>query len=221
MGKLPQTLVLSVLLLLFVGAALAVAQGDVNADAANPAAVDAAASAGIEPQSLMKLILESGITGMSFMVVLALFSFAGATIAIERGFALRKNVIIPASFCGQLKSLLAGEPSTEMLKPLCAETKGPMAAILESGLLRVGRPLLEVEKAMEDAAGDPGAAGALVGHDPGVPQCQYAGTRQGRADGPGHLHGSADNRWRPVDRHSNSAVGGVFQQQGRKAVSRN
>jgi biopolymer transport protein ExbB len=152
MGKLPQTLVLSVLLLLFVGAALAVAQGDVNADAANPAAVDAAASAGIEPQSLMKLILESGITGMSFMVVLALFSFAGATIAIERGFALRKNVIIPASFCGQLKSLLAGEPSTEMLKPLCAETKGPMAAILESGLLRVGRPLLEVEKAMEDAA---------------------------------------------------------------------
>jgi len=100
----------------------------------------------------MKLILESGFTGMSFMVILALFSFAGATIAIERGFALRKSVIIPASFCGQLKSLLAGEPSTEMLKPLCAETKGPMAAILEAGLLRVGRPLLEVEKAMEDAA---------------------------------------------------------------------
>ena len=93
MGKLPQILVLSVLLLLFVGAALAVAQGDVNADAANPAAVDAAASAGIEPQSLMKLILESGITGMSFMVVLALFLFGGEIIH-DFSFALLIGVLV-------------------------------------------------------------------------------------------------------------------------------
>lgn len=152
MAKLTQVLLLSVLLVVVVGAALAVAQDGVPEDVAKLAAVDATAGADIEPQSLMKLILESGVTGISFMVILALFSFAGATISIERGFALRRDTIVPAAFCGQLKSLLAGEPSPEVLKPLCAETKGPMSAILEAALLRVGRPLLEVEKAMEDAA---------------------------------------------------------------------
>lgn len=155
MAQLPRILLMSVLSVVVVGAALAVAQdggAQIGEEVANLAATNPDAAADAEPESLMKLILESGFTGISFMVVLALFSFVGATIAIERAFALRASTIVPESFCGQLKSLLAGEPSPEVLKPLCAETRGPMPAILEAGLLRVGRPLVEVEKAMEDAA---------------------------------------------------------------------
>ena len=153
MAQLTRVLLMTVLLMMFVGAALAVAQeGGAPVNPAAAAQVPVLEAAEAEPESLMKLILESGVTGISFMVILALFSFVGATIAIERGFALRNSNIMPASFCGQLKSLLAGEPSPEVLKPLCAETTGPMPAILEAGLLRVGRPLVEVEKAMEDAA---------------------------------------------------------------------
>lgn len=153
MTQLARALLLAALSVLFAGAALAVAQeAGVPADPANAAPQPADASAGTEPESMMKLILESGVTGISFMVILALFSFVGATITIERAFALRNSNIVPASFSGQLKSLLAGEPSPEVLKPLCAETSGPMPAILESAVLRVGRPLLEIEKAMEDAA---------------------------------------------------------------------
>jgi biopolymer transport protein ExbB len=152
MAQLTRVLLMTVLLMMFVGAALAVAQeGGAPIDPAL-AQVPVLEAAEAEPESLMKLILESGVTGISFMVVLALFSFVGATISIERAFSLRNSNIIPAPFCRKLKPLLAGEPSPEVLKPLCAESTGPMPAILEAGLLRVGRPLVEVEKAMEDAA---------------------------------------------------------------------
>jgi biopolymer transport protein ExbB len=152
MAQLTRVLLMTVLLMMFVGAALAVAQeGGAPVNPA-PARMPVLEAAEAEPESLMNVILATGATGISFMVVLALFSFVGATIAIERAFALRNSAIVPASFCRKLKPLLAGEPSPEVLKPLCAETTGPMPAILEAGLLRVGRPLVEVEKAMEDAA---------------------------------------------------------------------
>ena len=167
MTQLTRVLVLAVLCALFAGAAVAVAQEvDQAANSAPPAAVanqpdgveeqapaEASAPAeGGEPESIMALIMKGDDIGKAFVIVLALFSFAGATVTIERAFALKNSNIVPGKFCGQLKSVLAGEPSAEVLKPLCAQASGPMPVILQAGLLRVGRSLAEIEKAMEDAA---------------------------------------------------------------------
>lgn len=167
MTQLMRVLLLTVLCALFAGAAMAVAQEVDQAandpPAANPnqpaavpnqpaAAAPGAPAEGGEPESIMELILKGDDIGKGFMIVLALFSFAGATVAIERAFALRNSTVVPRSFCDQLRSVLAGEPSPEVLKPLCAQSSGPMPEILKAGLHRVGRSLVEIEKAMEDAA---------------------------------------------------------------------
>lgn len=156
MNQMTRVLVLTVLCALFAGAAMAVAQ-EVDQAANNPPAAGqpapaAAAAPAVEPESIMQLIMKGDDIGKAFMIVLALFSLAGATIAIERAVALRNSNIVPPSFSDQLESVLAGEPSPEVLRPLCAQSTGPMPEILTAGLHRVGRSLTEIEKAMEDAA---------------------------------------------------------------------
>lgn len=154
MNQMTRVLVLTVLCALFAGAAMAVAQ-EVDQAANNPAAAGQPAPAAapvVEPESIMELIMKGDDIGKAFMIVLALFSFAGASVAIERAVALRNSNIVPSAFSDQLESVLAGEPSPEVLAPLCAQSTGPMPEILKAGLHRVGRSLTEIEKAMEDAA---------------------------------------------------------------------
>jgi biopolymer transport protein ExbB len=45
----------------------------------------------------------------------------------------------------------AGDDEPENYRRLCESSPSPLAAVLRAGLVRAGRPLLEVEKAMEDA----------------------------------------------------------------------
>jgi biopolymer transport protein ExbB len=103
--------------------------------------------------SLLAMIYDSGATGVAFMGVLGLFSLVAATVAIERFVNMRRGQMIPRDFVDGLQQLTR-EPGTapELFAELCKTTTAPIAAILQAGLLRLGRPLVEVEKAMEDAA---------------------------------------------------------------------
>lgn len=119
---------------------------------AEPAPVDSLAE---EPanESLMSLILDSGLTGLLFMAVLGLFSLSAVTVAIERGVNTRRERLIPAEFVGELQRLnRVHEHRPELYRLLCSESDAPIATILSAGLLRAGRPVPEVEKAMEDTA---------------------------------------------------------------------
>lgn len=103
--------------------------------------------------SIMSLVINSGRTGVAFMVVLGLFSMVGVTVGIERAVSTRRGKIIPARFVGDLKRLTEN-PETELdsFKKLCAQWAAPIANVLKAGVLRCGRPLPEIEKSMEDAA---------------------------------------------------------------------
>ncbi len=103
--------------------------------------------------SIMQMILDSGATGVAFMGVLGLFSIVAATVALERAMNMRRNVILPADLVEDLE-LLTGKKETRIEKfiELCDRSKSPFATVLRAGVLRHGHPLLEVEKAMEDAA---------------------------------------------------------------------
>ncbi|MFV1965463.1 MAG: MotA/TolQ/ExbB proton channel family protein [Pirellulaceae bacterium] len=103
--------------------------------------------------SLLAMIVDSGATGVSFMGVLGLFSLVAATVALERVVNMRRGRMIPREFTDALQQL-THEPGTapDLFAELCNTTTAPIAAILQAGVLRQSRPLLEVEKAMEDAA---------------------------------------------------------------------
>ena len=103
--------------------------------------------------SILKLVLDTGLTGLVFMAALGLFSLMSVTVAIERLVNTRRDRIVPAAFVSELKQVMSNQQSTPFdLQGLCERYDAPVATILNSGVQRAGRPLPEVEKAMEDAA---------------------------------------------------------------------
>jgi biopolymer transport protein ExbB len=121
--------------------------------AAAPAEKSAESLADSEDDSIMGMVLNSGPTGLTFLVVLILFSLAAVTVGLERAVNTRQDRIVPATFLGDLRTLLGkSDVRPNEFEALCEKTPSPVARILRAGLLRTGRPVPEVEKSMEDAA---------------------------------------------------------------------
>lgn len=124
-----------------------------STDAAENAAGDKAADTG--PKTIFGLIVDiaEDPTGLVFLLVLAAFSLVGTSVAIERFVNLRRATVIPAAFTAELQVLVKDrEPEPESFINLCAKSTAPISSVLKAGILRIGRPLPEVEKSMEDAA---------------------------------------------------------------------
>ena len=103
--------------------------------------------------SIMQMVLNSGATGLSFLIVLILFSLAAVTVGLERAVNTRRDRILPGDFLTDLRALLErGDTKPDEFIQLCEKRPSPIANILQAGLLRRGRPVPEVEKSMEDAA---------------------------------------------------------------------
>ncbi len=103
--------------------------------------------------SILSLMLDTGLTGLLFMGALGLFSLVSVTVAIERLVNTRRVCIVPTEIISELKRVVDGDRSTPAdLQAVCDRHHVPVATILAAGLQRAGRPLPEVEKAMEDAA---------------------------------------------------------------------
>ena len=124
-----------------------------------PAAVDEASappsllSSEKPPETILELIVAGGPMNIAFMIGLGLFSLVAAAVALERLVNLRRGRVLPGEFTRGLEELARrGERRPEEYDQLCQRNPSPAATILKAGLLRLGRPLTEVEKAMEDAA---------------------------------------------------------------------
>ena len=106
------------------------------------------------PESLGEMVfLNTNWFGLAFYVVLALFSIAAMAVTLERVVHLRRGRVMPGKFVRSLRNLISRKEDTlENLRSLSESSPSPVASILRAGVLRAGRPLPEVEKAMEDAA---------------------------------------------------------------------
>jgi len=88
-----------------------------------------------------------------FYAMLGIFSIFAATVTLERLVNLRRSRILPSPFEKGLTDILGqSTPSQTELSDLAKQWPSPIARILTAALDRAGRPLPEVEKAMEDAA---------------------------------------------------------------------
>lgn len=105
------------------------------------------------PETLLELIVAGGPVNIAFMAVLGLFSLVGLAVILERLRNLTVRKLIPSGFIRELEVLARQkEDNPEPFLDLCRRYPSPVASILRAGLLRAGRPVLEVEKGMEDAA---------------------------------------------------------------------
>jgi len=89
----------------------------------------------------------------AFYIGLGLFSVFSLAVIMERLTRLRRARVIPGKFVRRLRGMLSRKEDTvESYRTLCESSHSPISNILRAGLTRAGRPLPEVEKAMEDAA---------------------------------------------------------------------
>lgn len=83
------------------------------------------------------------------MIPLALLAFLGLVIFIERYLTIRKSSKDESNLMFQIKQNIH-EGRLESAIALCKNTKSPLARMLEKGLKRIGRPIKDIEGAIEN-----------------------------------------------------------------------
>jgi biopolymer transport protein ExbB len=124
-----------------------------EADAAAAAPSDGQDAAGGTDESLGRIVLFGSSFGLIFYLALGVFSIAALAVTLERIVNLRRIKVMPPEFLTRLQQTIRpGQDTPENFRALCHSSCSPISNILRAGVLRAGRPLPEVEKAMEDAA---------------------------------------------------------------------
>jgi len=100
--------------------------------------------------SIWELVSTGGIGGNIIMITLALMLFLALYLYFERLLAINAASKIDASFMNQIKdNILNGR--LEAAKLLCAQSKSPVARLTEKGISRIGKPLEDINTAIENA----------------------------------------------------------------------
>lgn len=100
--------------------------------------------------SMWSLLTSGGIGGQLIMLVLFIQLFFALFLYFERLLAINKASQIDASFMNSIKmSIMSGK--IDAAKMLCAQTNSPVARLIEKGISRIGKPLADINTAIENA----------------------------------------------------------------------
>ncbi len=100
----------------------------------------------VESDSVIDLLIKGG----PIMIPLAILLFATIYLFIERFLTIRKASQIDPNFMQNVKEYIT-QGNIEGAKSLCKATNSPVAKIIEKGILRIGRPVKDIENAIENA----------------------------------------------------------------------
>ena len=100
--------------------------------------------------SIMDLLLSGGTGGVVIIAVLFVLLFVAVYIYFERLFAIKAASKYDQSFMHQIRDNVASG-KLEAAKILCAQTNSPVARLTEKGISRIGHPLEDINKAIENA----------------------------------------------------------------------
>jgi biopolymer transport protein ExbB/TolQ len=103
--------------------------------------------------SIGRVLLEkTNWLGWMFYAAEGSVSVLALSVVLERFVHLRRRKLVPRRFVRRLRDLIARhEDGVENLRTLCENSESPIANVLMAGVIRAGRPLPEVEKALDDA----------------------------------------------------------------------
>ena len=89
------------------------------------------------------------IKGGWVMIPLAVLAFAGLVIFVERYITIRKASKSESNLMLQIKQYIH-DGRLENAVALCRNTNSPLGRMLEKGLRRIGRPIKDIEAAIEN-----------------------------------------------------------------------
>ncbi|MDG3583692.1 MULTISPECIES: MotA/TolQ/ExbB proton channel family protein [Galbibacter] len=100
--------------------------------------------------SVIDLIVNGGTGSIIIIAVLFVLLFVALYIYFERIFAIKAASRIDKNFMNQIRDHVSNG-KLEAAKILCAQTDSPVARLTEKGISRIGKPLDDINKAIENA----------------------------------------------------------------------
>jgi biopolymer transport protein ExbB len=105
----------------------------------------AAGGEGEDTLSLFELALKGG----PVMVPVAICSIIAVYIIVERYFAIKKSSKDDPNFMNNIRDFISNG-NIEAARALCRNTISPISRMIEKGIARIGKPLSDIEKAIEN-----------------------------------------------------------------------
>lgn len=100
--------------------------------------------------SIIDLIFNGGTGSVVIISVLFIMLFVALYIYFERIFAIKAASKIDSNFMNQIRDHVTNG-KLEAAKILCAQTDSPVARLTEKGVSRIGKPLDDINTAIENA----------------------------------------------------------------------
>lgn len=110
---------------------------------------NAAATVAMAPTEEKMNIFEMVLKGGYFMIPLVILSFMAVYIFIERYNTIKKARKEDANFMSLIKDFVASG-NIHSAQDLCDKTDHPLARMMAKGVMRIGRPLKDIETAVEN-----------------------------------------------------------------------
>ena len=100
--------------------------------------------------SLIELIQNRGLGGQIIIGILSVLLLIVVYIYFERLFAIRAAVKVSPTFMSQIRSFVM-QGKVEGAQQLCIQENAPVSRLISKGLSRIGRPLEDINTAIENA----------------------------------------------------------------------
>lgn len=102
-----------------------------------------------ESQSLFDLITGSSVSGQVVIGILSLLSIYAVYIIVERYLTLSRAGQVDQNFMNSIRNSVENG-NLQAAKALCQSVDAPMARMVEKGLDRIGKPLDDINKSIEN-----------------------------------------------------------------------
>ena len=100
-------------------------------------------------QGLLELIMQGGVLSLAIVGILILLSIIAVAIFFERWVTIKKAGKIDQSFVDNIRASVAAG-NIQGAKSLCTTKNTPVARMIEKGLMRIGKPLKDIDAAIEN-----------------------------------------------------------------------
>ena len=114
-------------------------------------APDAAADAAATPpsQNIIDIIASGGIIGIVNVTITGILSIFALYIFVERYLTIKQAGKVDENFINNIRGAVASG-NIEGAKALCRATDTPSSRMIEKGLMRIGKPLKDIDAAIEN-----------------------------------------------------------------------
>ena len=100
--------------------------------------------------SIYNLIMDGGLGGQIIIAILTVLLAVALYIYFERFFAIKAASRTDSNFMNQIKDHIS-HGKLDAAKTLCAQSNSPAARLIEKGISRIGKPLEDINTAIENA----------------------------------------------------------------------